>query len=518
MKSPLAVVRTLVSSAAVVVLAVAAGCTATGSDEGSETPTASPPASSPGASATGAPEGFEDLDRQAVTWTDCDDDYECATIKAPLSWQDAGAGTIELALKQHRATGDRQGALLINPGGPGGSGVDWVTYAWPTFGERLRAAYDVVGFDPRGVGASTPVTCCDDARKDASLAKDFDPDTDEGLEAMAAEYAAWAAACAENTGELLGHVDTQSAARDMDLIRAVLGDDKLNFLGFSYGTQLGATYAGLFPERVGAMVLDGAIDTTLDADQTSAQQAVGFEQALRNYVADCQGGRGCPLTGDVDDGMRQVREVLDRAFTDPYPTSSLRRVTRNLAFYGVAVTLYDQASWPALTQALTEVLTAGTGDALLYLADFYNDREDDGTFRSNSAEAFRAVGCLDSRGTTDVAEMRAELAAIEKEAPTVGTFFGFSGLVCADWPAPVAEQEFDLHAAGAPPIVVIGTTHDPATPYAWAQALAKTLDSGVLVTYDGEGHTAYARSNDCVLDAVDDFLVDGVVPADGLQC
>jgi pimeloyl-ACP methyl ester carboxylesterase len=516
-KSP-AAARLLVSAVTVVVLALSAGCTATG--ERSGTPAASRPAASSqvGGTPSGAPEGFEDLYRQSVTWTDCDDDFECATIKAPLSWHDASAGTIELALKQHRATGDRLGALLINPGGPGGSGVDWVTYAWPTFGERVREAYDVVGFDPRGVGASTPVKCFDDARKDAALAKDFDTDTDAGLAAMAEENAAWGAACEENTGELLANVDTQSAARDMDLMRAVLGEDKLNYLGFSYGTQLGATYAGLFPDRVGAMVLDGAIDITLDADQTSAGQAAGFEQALRNYVADCQGGSTCPLTGDVDHGMRQIRQVLDRAFTDPYPTTGNRRVTRNLAFYGVAVTLYDQDSWPALTEALTEVITQGTGNALLYLADFYNDRQDDGTFATNSAEAFRAVGCLDARGTTDVAEMRAQLADIEKDAPTVGSFFGFSGLTCADWPVPVVAQEFDLHAAGAPPIVVVGTTRDPATPYAWAQALARTLDSGVLVTYDGEGHTAYARSNDCVLDAVDDYLVDGTVPQDGLQC
>ncbi|QAY69854.1 alpha/beta hydrolase [Xylanimonas protaetiae] len=512
MKSRPALARTLVSAATVV--ALAAGCTA--ADPGAEPPAA--PAASPTASAEGAPQGFEDLYAQAVDWADCGDGFDCATVKAPLSWHDAAAGTIDLALKRHRATGDRQGALLVNPGGPGGSGVDYVGYAWPTFGERLREAYDVVGFDPRGVGGSTRVTCFDDARKDVSLAKDFDTTTDEGLEAMAAEYAAWGAACEKNTGELLANVDTQSAARDMDLLRSVLGEGRLNYLGFSYGTQLGATYAGLFPDRVGAMVLDGAIDTTLDADQISAGQAAGFEQALRNYVADCQGGDGCPLKGDVDDGMRTVRHVLDRALTDPYPTSGSRRVTRNLAFYGIAVTLYAQESWPSLTQALDEVLTQGTADTLLYLADFYNDRADDGTFSSNSAEGFRAVGCLDSRGTTDVAEMRAQLADIEKTAPTVGTFFGFTGLVCRDWPVPVVAQEFDLHATGAPPIVVIGTTHDPATPYAWAEGLAKTLDSGVLVTYDGEGHTAYARSNDCVLDAVDSFFVDGVVPADGLRC
>ncbi|WP_245993117.1 alpha/beta hydrolase [Xylanimonas allomyrinae] len=346
---------------------------------------------------------------------------------------------------------------------------------------------------------------------------DFDDD-DAGLAAMAAEYSAWAKACGENTGALLGNVDTQSAARDMDLIRAVVGEKKLDYLGFSYGTQLGATYAGLFPDRVGNMVLDGAVDPNLTADEASEQQAGGFELALRNYVKDCQGGANCPLKGDVEQGLRQVRDVLDRALTDPYPTQSNRRVTQTLTFYGIAVALYDQRSWPYLTQALDEVITQGTGDALLFLADFYNARQPDGTFEGNSAEGFRAVGCLDGRGTTDMAQMRADAAALEQAAPTVGRFFAYSGLVCADWPYPVVDQEFDLHAAGAPPIVVIGTTNDPATPYAWAQSLAKTLDSGLLVTYEGEGHTAYGRSNQCIVDAVDGFLVDGDVPKDGLHC
>ncbi|WP_425955194.1 alpha/beta hydrolase [Xylanimonas sp. McL0601] len=500
--------RTLVSALTIVVLALLAGCTAAG-NEGSSGDHAT--------TTSGAPDGFERYYSQKTDWSGCGDGFDCATVEVPLSWHDAGAGTIKLAVKRHRATGSSKGTLLVNPGGPGGSGVEYVTSAWNGFGERLRDSFDVVGFDPRGVGQSTPVKCFDDARKDESLAKDFGVD-DAGLAGMAAEYAAWAKACKENTGELLGNVDTQSAARDMDVIRATLGEDKLSYLGFSYGTQLGATYAGLFPQRVGAMVLDGAIDMTLDADDTSAQQAVGFEKALRNYVADCQGGSGCPLSGDVDAGMREVRHILDRAFTDPYPTQSNRRVTQSLAFYGIAVTLYDQKSWSALTQALDEVIHQGTANTLLYLADFYNDRNDDGTFGNNSAEAFRAVSCLDARGTTDVAQMRADAAAIEAEAPTIGRFFAFSGLMCSDWPYPVVAQDFDVHAQGAPPIVVIGTTHDPATPYAWAQALAKTLDSGVLVTYAGEGHTAYGRSNACIVDAVDAYFVDGTVPKDGLQC
>lgn len=313
MKFPAPLARTLGSAAIVVALAFSAGCTATDPGNGPTTSSPSSDAPKPTTSTTpaataGAPEGFEDLYAQAVEWEDCDGGFECATVEAPLSWQYPTAGTIDLAVKRHPATGNKQGSLLVNPGGPGGSGVDYVTFAWSTFGEPLRDAFDVVGFDPRGVGASTPVRCFDDARKDKSLAMDFDLDDDAGLAAMAAEHAAWGAACAESTGDLLGTVDTQSAARDMDLLRAVLGDEALHYLGFSYGTQLGATYAGLFPERVGAMVLDGAIDVTLDADAVSAGQAAGFELALRNYVTDCQGGAGCPLTGDVENGLRTVRQ------------------------------------------------------------------------------------------------------------------------------------------------------------------------------------------------------------------
>lgn len=501
------------ASLAVAALALAA-CTAP-----PKVQTPADDASAAAATATGeaGPEGFEAFYGQTLDWTACDSGFECATATAPLSWQDPEAGSIDLALKRLPASGERQGSLLTNPGGPGGSGYDFVEGAAASIGDRVKQAYDVVGFDPRGVGRSTAVRCFDDARKDESLSKDF-PQTDAGLAAMADEIRAWGQACAENTGELLGHVDTQSAARDMDMLRAVLGDETLSYLGYSYGTQLGATYAGLFPEKVGRLVLDGAIDTTLTADETSAGQAVGFENALRAYVEDCQAGSGCPLTGSTDDGMQQVRRILDRALEKPYPTSSSRTVTQSLAFYGVAVTLYDEGSWPILTQALQEVVTQGTASTLLYLADFYNDRNADGTFSTNSSEAFRAVNCLDARGTDDMDEMKRLAAEIEEEAPTMGSFFAYGGLSCTDWPYPVVEQEADLHAEGAAPIVVIGTTNDPATPYVWAQGLAKTLDSAVLLTYEGEGHTAYGRSNACIGDAVDDYLVDGTVPQDGLTC
>ncbi|WP_277207943.1 alpha/beta hydrolase [Isoptericola croceus] len=466
----------------------------------------------------GAPEGYEDFYTQDIVWTECRSDFECATVPAPLSWSDPDAGEIELALMRTRASGEKVGSLLVNPGGPGGSGVDYLEAAAGNLGDRVRASFDVVGFDPRGVRSSTEVVCFDDAEKDKYLSEDADLTTDEGLAAARESSAAWGEACAENTGELLGNVDTQSAAKDMDMLRAALGDDELHYLGFSYGTSLGATYAGLFPERAGRLVLDGAIDPRLGSAEMSAGQAVGFENALRAYVADCQAGAGCPLTGSVDDGMQQVRAVLDQAYDRPYRTDGDRVVTQTLAFYGVAVTLYDEQSWSLLSQALAAAIDEGDGSVLLFLADFYNDRNADGSFASNSTEAFTSINCLDSRSSDDVEVMREQAAEIEAAAPTMGSFFGYGGITCADWPYPAAEQEYDVAAPGAAPIVVIGTTNDPATPYVWSEGMAEALDSGVLVTYEGEGHTAYGRSNSCIMEAVDDFLVDGIVPEDGLTC
>lgn len=500
------------AAAVVALVTVLSGCTGSGDDGGTATSTTASP------DTASAPKGFTSYYGQKVAWSTCGDGFRCATIKAPVSWQDASSGDIDLALKVHPATGTRVGALLTNPGGPGASGLDFMDSVPSLFGSDVLKAYDVVGFDPRGVGKSTPVVCLDDKDKDAQLSAWY-PDTDAGLAASEKAAAAWADACKANTGPVLAHVDTQSAARDMDLIRAVLGEKKLDYLGFSYGTQLGATYAGIFPDRVGRMVLDGAIDTTLSSDEMSVEQAVGFEDALRAYVKDCESGKGCPLDGGVDQGMSQIHDLFLRTERQPLRTNDADRpLTATLAFYGVAVTLYSQDSWQYLTSALSEAITKGTGTQLLALADFYNDRNSDGTFSTNSSEAFRAVGCLDDPGSSDLDAMRTQAATIEQQAPTVGSFFTYGGITCKPWPYPQVAQDFDLHAKGAAPIVVVGTTGDPATPYRWAQGLAKTLDSGVLLTYEGEGHTAYSADNTCIAKAVGGYLVDGDVPDDGTTC
>jgi pimeloyl-ACP methyl ester carboxylesterase len=514
-----------VGAAVALVLAVSglAACSSSGDDSHESTAPApavtTPPSGSPtDAAGAGAPKGFEGYYAQQIHWTRCDSSYRCATVEAPTSWQDASSAPIRLSLKMLPASGKRRGALLTNPGGPGASGVDFVDQAKDMFGKDVLAAYDVVGFDPRGVGTSTPVTCLGDKQKDAQLSRWY-PDTTAGLASELADATAWAGACKANTGPLLGHVDTQSVARDLDMLRADLGETKLDYLGFSYGTQIGGTYAGLFPDRVGRMVLDGAIDPTLSAEQTTEQQAVGFEDALRAYVQDCESGSGCPLSGGVDGGMGQIRALFAHTEVSPLPTGDKARpLTATLAFYGVAVTLYSKDSWKYLTLGLKEALDSGTGSILLSLADSYNSRNADGTFQDNSAEAFRAVGCLDDPGTSSMAAMKAQAVDIEAKAPTVGQFFTYGGLACKPWPYPQVKQDFDVHAKGAPPIVVVGTTRDPATPYSWAQGLASTLGSGVLVTYEGDGHTAYRRDNTCIANAVGAFLVDDKVPAAGTTC
>lgn len=467
------------------------------------------------------PSASADVERfytQQVDWSSCPEADECATVEVPLDWADPGGAVVSIAVARMTAgDDDPAGSILVNPGGPGASAVDFLATARFLASAEVTDEYDLVAFDPRGVARSVPVTCYDGPAMDQLTAADFDLDTDEGVQAQEDAWGAFGAACAQNTGEVLGHIDTVTAARDMDVVRALVGDPALNYLGYSYGTKLGATYAALFPDRVGRMVLDSALDPQVDGDEMSAGQAVGFESALRAYVTDCLGGASCPLSGSVDAALGQVRALLDRTHTNPLPTADGRRLTAPLAFTGIAYPLYSQSTWSQLTSGLRAAL-AGDGSVLLALSDAYFDRSADGEYLSNTTEAFSAINCLDLPAATDLAEMRAKAAEIEAAAPTVGRFFAFSGTLCAQWPEPAVGGLDDYSATGAPPILVLGTTNDPATPFVWAEALAETLSSGVLVTHVGEGHGVYGLGNACATEAVDDFFLDGAVPAPGLTC
>ncbi|WP_420180199.1 alpha/beta hydrolase [Paenarthrobacter sp. TA1.8] len=483
------------------------------------TPTAKPSTSTVDPSiAASAPEGLEKFYSQSVEWNSCEDGYHCGKVQVPKDYANPASGDITLSVIKLPSTGNKQGSILVNPGGPGGSGVDFIKDAGNThFTEKLRANYDVVGFDPRGVGRSAPVTCMTDAERDAAREKVFRKNTDEGLAAALAFNKAFAEQCAQQTGDVLGHIDTVSAAKDLDILRAVANDAKLNYLGFSYGTFLGSTYASLFPDNVGRVVLDGAVDPANSNEELTAGQARAFERALRTYVASCQGQQQCPLSGSVDNGVQEIRDLINAVDQNPQTAKDGRLVTANDFVNGLILPLYNDQSWPALTQAL-ESAFSGDVSQMMRLADLGADRDPNGTYSSNSAFAFQAINCLDYPMVTDTAGMRAEEVRLLQDSPTFGAFFAYGGVTCKDWPYPSTRTPAPVEYNGSAPIVVVGTTGDPATPLEWSQSLRKQLENASLVTWEGEGHTAYGRANSCVSTAVDDYFVDGKLPQDGLTC
>ncbi|WP_029146382.1 alpha/beta hydrolase [Microbacterium luticocti] len=457
---------------------------------------------------------------QHIEFTPCADGDECAKVTAPENWDDPGAGSIELAIIRHRASGGHPlGSLLVNPGGPGASGVELVrdslTFA---VGDDLERNYDVIGFDPRGVGESTAVACYDSKQMDAYL---FDiPKAKRGTEAWRDEILAGAKkfgqACKQNSHGILPDVNTEFAARDMDLLRAVLGDKKLNYLGYSYGTFLGATYAKLYPEKVGRFVLDGAINPAASGLQVSVAQGIGFESALRAYMPSCLKSRQCPFAGSVDDAMADLGTMLARVDRSPERNSDGRMLGADALVSAIVAALYSEDSWPYLTQALADV-AKGNPSVAYQLVDFYYNRVD-GKYQDNSYEAFNAYNCMDYPADATAAQKKAAAAELAKKAPTIAPYWGVDVDGCSVWPYKPTGVREPIHAAGAGPILVIGTTNDPATPYQWAVELADQLDSGILISRVGEGHTGFNKGSSCVDDTVNAYFVDGTVPDKDVRC
>jgi pimeloyl-ACP methyl ester carboxylesterase len=458
---------------------------------------------------------------QVLNWTDCGDGFQCADATAPLDWQNPGSDKITLALVKHPASGPgaRLGSLLVNPGGPGGSGYDFVKDSLDfAVGDKLQAQYDVVGFDPRGVGRSTPIKCFSDAEKDAYIYDVLPAErgSQQWIDANTASSTQFAAACDRNSGGVLGHVDTVSAARDLDLLRAALGDSSLNYLGYSYGTFLGSTYADLYPQKVGRLVLDGALDPRSSNFDVSVGQAVGFENALKAYLADCLAGSSCPFDGSVDDGMAKIGQLLGQVDASPIRATDGRELGSSSLLTAIIYPLYDATAWDYLSDMFSDVM-AGNADYAMQFADGYNGREPDGSYKDNSTEAFMAINCLDYAYTNDPAVVQKQNADLAAAAPTIGPWWSYGDISCDVWPHKTTRTPHAVTAEGAAPILVVGTTGDPATPYAWAEALAEQLSSGQLITFVGEGHTAYGRS-DCVKEVVDSYFLDGTVPASDPRC
>ncbi|WP_256695531.1 alpha/beta hydrolase [Actinomyces oris] len=537
---------------------------------GAVVPAAAVPAAGPAPVAKAAvPQGLESFYGQKVEWYDCaatggmeksadKTGFQCAKVTVPLDYSQPDGQTIEIAMKKHLATGStRQGTLFANPGGPGYSGVDMVENNETQFSPTVNQAYDIIGFDPRGVGSSTAITCDDGAGQQpagaaqggmgvddplpGSLIADAvgddptpfldaqDPAADGGAEGnisfptlideITKDFKQEEANCAAHTkpAGLLDHVDTVSVARDLDVLRALSGDQKLNYLGFSYGTYLGAIYADLFPANTGRMVLDGAVDPTLSLGGRAAGQAKGFETSLRTYVEQCQSGQavqegqGCPLTGDADAGVQQIRALITSADQTPLKTAdpnvtvdgrTIRSVVRRF--------LYSSEYWPLLTYALDQAITQKDGS---YVQVLYGRAT-----AGSSTPTFYAVNCQDIPVQGDVTSWEKEYRQNLQSSPTFGAALSNQDARCRAWGHNGTRKPAPIHAKGAAPILVVGTTGDPATPYAWSQALADQLESGRLLTWEGNGHTAYGRSGPCIHNAVDAYLISGTVPEPGLTC
>ena len=433
----------------------------------------------------------------------------------PTDYNNPSAGTTAIAVARFQTAGAPRADLFVNPGGPGSAGIGFAAYL-SQVAPALAGSYDIVGFDPRGTGKSDPLVCLDTAQLDALNAFDPTPDTpaarQQGIDLVTQQ----GAACAANSGLLASHVTTIETAKDMDVLRAVLGDEKLDYFGFSYGTFLGTTYAALFPGKVDRFVLDGALPPGMSGMQISEGQTQGFQTAVTAYTKDCLKQPSCPLGSSVSQATTKIRDLLTSVDQNPLPTGDpARPLTQSLAFYGIVDTMYTPQSWGSLTAALAAAFN-GNGQLMLALSDDYFGRSGD-QYQTNLIQANTAINCLDQEvagGPTQIPE-----AKFVADSPIFGDIvYGMADIGCGNWPETTTLTPPDYSAPGTPPILVVGTTRDPATPLVWAQDLAKLLDNGVLLTRNGDGHTAYLSGNQCIVQNVDQFLVGGVAPASGTRC
>jgi pimeloyl-ACP methyl ester carboxylesterase len=469
--------------------------------------------------------------QQQVDWRECQVEgggdaghlpagAQCGHLTVPVDYSKPDAGDAEIALIRFPATGDKIGSLVINPGGPGVSGVDLAVGLVGSLPPQVRERFDFVGFDPRGVGSSTPeLRCNSDADTDASRA---DPQVDyspAGIAHIEDTEKAFVQRCVDKMGkEFLANIGTANVVKDLDALRAALGDEKLTYLGYSYGTAIGTAYAEAYPGKVRAMVLDGAIDPDKDSIQSNIDQTAGFQKAFNDFAADCAKAADCALGTDPAKATAVFRGLVDPLVAKPVPTADGRVLGYSDAMTGTQMALYSPSLWQQLSSGLSE-LSKGQGGALLDLSDQYLERDPQGHY-SNSNDAFAAINCVDGPAVTDPAKLADQDRQIREVAPflTYGSFTGAAPLdACAFWPVPPTSAPHPVSVHGLPPVLVVSTTDDPATPYQAGVDLAKQLGAGLL-TYKGTQHTVVFDGNKCVDDAATSYLIDGKLPAEGATC
>ena len=456
---------------------------------------------------------------QELTWEKCSGGLECSWLTVPLDYADPSGSTIRIRVSRKAATGpERRGSLVVNPGGPGMGGVSLPSYLSNVLSPRVKQAYDIVGFDPRGTGESSPISCLTGPETTRLYAFDATPDTAAERATLMDLAAGIARGCLKRSPEIARHVGTEDTVRDLDILREALADDKLNWLGYSYGTAMGAMYAERFPDRVGRFVLDGAVDLSFDALQTSHVQNDGFQRAITRFARDCVHRANCPYSGDyrhVLRGMSSLLDHLESQSLDGYygPVGESEAITA--IFYS----MYSPDRWRFLRRALVQA-ERGNGEGLSWLSDSSTQRTGKNSYAGNMASAFPAISCWDSGGRPTFSQLRAAATAWQRTSaiPQVAQALAWSNAACTHWYGQAERGPGPVSSTTPAPILIIGTTYDPATPYSEARSLARQLPTSRLLTYVGDGHTAFLTGSTCIDNAVTTYLVDGILPSTGTHC
>ena len=449
---------------------------------------------------------------QEINWKSCRQDFQCATLAVPIDYSKLSTGTFEIALLKYPArTSKKLGSLIVNPGGPGGSGVDYAYAAEYIFSPAILDRYDIVGFDPRGVSRSAPIRCLSDKELDTNNNSDSKPDNEAEFQQILEDTKKYVENCKDKNRYLTSY-STANVARDLDILRETLGDKQLNYMGKSYGTYLGTLFAQFFPEKVGRVVLDGAVDPSISNFQQTLTQAIGFDHAFNSFAADCNARKHCTLSKDGDAAVGEMQKLFNQAAKKPFKlkSKSERTLSESMMVLGTASAMYDsQSGWPQLRRAIAEA-QKGYGDTFLKLADEYTGRQSDGSYPNNEFDSGAVIDCLDFNEPRTIEQITTDAKVFAAKAPLFGPYLAYGGVTCKFFNQDTEVTTEPMVTSN--PVIVIGTTGDPATPYEWAQGLSKLLTNSRLISLTGEGHTGQGQGNACIDDQIDDFYLTGKAP------
>ena len=464
------------------------------------------------------PEALKPFYEQQLKWTDCGGAL-CTKVQVPLDYSHPENATTQLNVVKVNAQVDRLGSLFVNPGGPGGSGFDYAKSAAQTFTGDVIRNFDLIGVDPRGVATSSPIRCLTDAQIDQLVSAVVDPKSPRELTQVAAQSRLPASSCQKYADPDFMFMSTENVAKDFDIVRTAVGDERFNYIGKSYGTSIGVKYAELFPTRVGRMVLDGVLPINESLENVTKEQALGFEEAFADFTNDCAQRSDCPYSGAGAQVAQQLRDLFSQLDKTPMTGSDGRSITGAFVRSAVLSYLYfPETDYPRLRDALNQLVKSNDPEPLVMLADERNGRQTDGHYRYNSFDSYFAVTCLDRQFQKSAAQVEVLARQLDMSAATFGKSLAWGLLPCSGWPATGVEATKVQVASSIAPVLIVSRTSDPATPVDWAQTLHEEIPHSGLITWDSRGHTAYLQGSDCIDTAVDRYLVNGTLPKANVQC